>query len=133
MPESLADLEQRRAELVRELSHLQDLRPGSISGIVRRCGKPSCHCAQPDDPGHGPTLRMTYKLDGKTISEALPTPAAIRKAEREINEFRKYEQLSRSFVEINVKICQRRPMDEAEPAAQEKKRHRPSRKKWRGK
>lgn len=132
MPESLVDLERWRAELLRELSHLQDLRPGSISGIVRRCGKPTCHCAQPDDPGHGPTLRMTYKLDGKTISEALPTPATIRKAEREIKEFRKYERLSRSFVETNVKICQRRPSEEAEPA-QEKKRRRPSRKKSRGK
>ena len=48
MLESLADLEQRRAELVRELSNLQDLRPGSISGIVRRRGKPTCHCAQTD-------------------------------------------------------------------------------------
>jgi uncharacterized protein DUF6788 len=133
MPESLADLEQRRAKLVRELSHLQDLRPGSISGIVRRCGKPTCRCAQPDDPGHGPTLRMTYKLDGKTISEALPTSAAVRKAEHEINEFRKYEQLSRSFVETNVKICQRRPIQEAEPSAREKKGRRPSRKKSRGK
>jgi hypothetical protein len=133
MPESLADLEQRRAVLLRELSRLQDLRPGSISGIVRRCGKPTCHCAQPDDPGHGPTWRMTYKLEGKTRSEALPTPAAVRKAEREINEFRKYEQLSRSFVETSVKICQRRPIEEAEPSAQEKKRRRPSSKKSRGK
>jgi Family of unknown function (DUF6788) len=72
MPESLTELERRRGELLRELSRLQDLRPGSISGIVRRCGKPTCHCAQPDDPGHGPTLRMTYKLDGKTVSEACP-------------------------------------------------------------
>jgi hypothetical protein len=69
---------------------------------------------------------MTYKLDGKTISEALPTPAAVRKAEREINEFRKYEQLSRSFVETNAKICQCRPVEEAEPSAQEKKRQKRS-------
>lgn len=133
MPESLPDLEQRRAELLREMSRLQDLRPGSISGVVRRCGKPTCHCAQPDDPGHGPTLRMTYKLNGKTISEALPTPAAVRKAEREINEFRKYERLSRSFVEANMKICQRRPREEAEPSLQEKKRRGPSRKRSRAK
>jgi hypothetical protein len=63
----------------------------------------------------------------------LPTPAAVGKAEREINEFRKYEQLSRSFVETNVKICQRRPIEEAEPSAQEKKRRRPSRKRSRRK
>ena len=54
---------------------------------------------------------MTYKLDGKTISEGLPTLAAVRQAERKINEFRKYEQWSRSFVETNVKICQHRPIE----------------------
>ncbi|MBV8906437.1 MAG: hypothetical protein JOZ22_22585 [Acidobacteriia bacterium] len=133
MVDSLADLEQRRTELLQAFSELQDLRPGCISGILRRCGKPTCHCAQPDDPGHGPTLRMTYKRDGKTISEALPSPAAVRKAEREINEFRKYEALSRSFVETNVKICQRRPLEEAGSPAQEKKRRRPSSRRSRGK
>jgi hypothetical protein len=87
-PTSLTDLEQQRSELVLEFARLKDLRPGSVTGIVRRCGKPTCHCAQPDDPGHGPTLRLTYKVEGKTVSEALPTPAAVRKAEQEIAEFR---------------------------------------------
>ena len=87
-PTSLTDLEQQRSELVLEFAQLKDLRPGSVTRIVRRCGKPTCHCAQPDDPGHGPTLRLTYKVEGKTVSEALPTPAAVRKAEQEIAEFR---------------------------------------------
>ena len=98
MPQSLSELEQRRSRLVSQLAQLGDLRPGSVTGMVRRCGKPTCHCAQPDDPGHGPTLRLTYKLQGKTISEALPTPAAVRKAEHEIAEFRKFQELSRSFL-----------------------------------
>src|ERR1700735_5212246 len=89
MPLSLAQLEQEKRDLLRTLSKLGDLRPGSITGIVRRCGKPTCHCAQPDDPGHGPNLRLTFKVQGKTISEALPIPLAVRKAEREIAEFSK--------------------------------------------
>ena len=101
--------------------------------MVRRCGKPTCHCAQPDDPGHGPTLRLTYKVEGKTISEALPTPAAVRKAEHEIAEFRKYQELRRAFVEINEKICRLRPVEQAPPSAQEKKRPKRSTKKSLGK
>jgi len=65
-----------------EHEHLQDMRPGSIVGAVSRCGKPTCHCAQLDDPGHGPSLRLTYKWRGKTVTEALPSPAAVRKAEQ---------------------------------------------------
>jgi hypothetical protein len=121
MPQSVADLEQRRAKLIAEMSRLHDLRPGCISGIVRRCGKPSCHCSKAGDPGHGPTLRLTYKAEGKTISEALPTPAAVRKAEREIGEFRRYQQLHRDFIEVNEKICQLRPLEDS-LTPQEKKR-----------
>jgi len=121
LPPSLTDLEQQRSQLGMQLARLGDLRPGSVTGIVRRCGKPTCHCAQPDDPGHGPTLRLTYKVQGKTISEALPTPSLVRKAEQEIAEFRKYQELSRAFVEVNEKICRLRPVEDL-PARQEKKR-----------
>jgi len=81
--------------------------------MVRRCGKPTCHCSHPDDPGHGPTLRLTYKVQGKTISEALSTSAAVKKAEQEIAEFRKYQELNRAFVEVNEKICRLRPWKRA--------------------
>jgi hypothetical protein len=132
LPKSLPDLDQHRFHLLRQFANLCDLRPGSVTGIVRRCGKPTCHCAQPDDPGHGPTLRLTYKVQGKTISEALPTPAAVRKAEREITEFRKFQELSRAFVEINEEICRVRPVaDTLSP--EEKKRPKRSSKKSRAK
>src|SRR6516165_9604854 len=101
MSKSIADLEVERVRLISEMAALQDLRPGCVTGIVRRCGKPTCHRSKPGDPGHGPTLRLTYKAEGKTISEALSTPAALRKAELEIGEFRKYQQISRDFVEVN--------------------------------
>lgn len=135
MPHSLSELEQQRSLLTVQLSQLRDLRPGSVTGIVRRCGKPTCHCAQPDHPGHGPTLRLTYKVQGKTISEALPTPASVRKAEREIGEFRKFQELSRSFLEVNEKICRLRPVEE-QPLSQRvsrKKRRTPSNRKSREK
>jgi hypothetical protein len=128
MPPSLAQLEQEKRQLLQALSQLGDLRPGSITGIVRRCGKPTCHCAQPDDPGHGPNLRLTYKAKGKTISEALPTPIAVRKAELEIAEFRKFQQLSHAFLQVNERLCRLRPVEET-LTAQEKKRPRRSSKK----
>jgi hypothetical protein len=133
MPPSLSELEQQRSLLMAQLSRLGDLRPGSVTGIVRRCGKPTCHCAQPDDPGHGPTLRLTYKVQGKTISEALPTPASVRKAEREIGEFRRFQELSRSFLDVNEKICRLRPLEEQTLSEQVKKRPTPSKRKSRAK
>ena len=132
MPHSLPDLESRRTDLLGSLSSLGDLRPGSIVGAIRRCGKPTCHCAQPDDPGHGPSLRLTHKRNGKTITEALSTPAAVRKAEREVAEFRKFQAVSHEFVEVNEKICRLRPIEDAAAATQEKKRRTRSKRKSSG-
>ncbi len=113
-------------EVAHALASLKDMRPGSVVGAVFRCGKASCHCARPEDPGHGPSLRLTYKWHGKTVTEALPTPAAVRKAEREIAEFREYQRLGRDLVEVNAKICRLRPVEEPPQDEQEKKRQKPS-------
>ncbi len=134
MPDPLSVLEAQRRSLLQQISQLGDFRSGSITATRGRCGNPRCHCHQPGDRGHGPTLRLTSKVRGKTVTESFPTPAAQRKAEREIAEFRKYQQRSRAFVEVNEKICCQRPIpEEAEAAEQEKKRPKPFSGKWRRK
>ena len=128
MSTSLADLEARRRNVLATLAALHDMRPGSIVGAVRRCGKPTCHCAQPKDPGHGPSLRITYKRHGKTVTEALPTSAAVRKAEQEIAEFRKFQQLSEELVEVSEQLCRLRPVEETLTQQEKKRRKRSSKK-----
>lgn len=126
MPQILPALEGERARLLEGVSKLGDFRSGSITSVVRRCGKPNCHCARPQDAGHGPDFRLTYKVKGKTRTESLPTPAARHKAEREVAEFRKFQQLSRALVETNSAICRLRPVEEKPETEQEKKRRQPS-------
>jgi hypothetical protein len=121
MPDSLQDLESRRADLVKQIAGLGDLRSGSISDTSGRCGKPNCRCHKPGNPVHGPNPRLTYKDQGKTVTESLPLPPLGKKAEREIAEFRHFEQLIRAFIEVNAKICRARSAEE-KPASQEKKR-----------
>jgi hypothetical protein len=120
MPDSLRDLESRRANLIKQIASLGDLRSGSISDTSGRCGKPNCRCHQPGGPPHGPNSRLTYKVQGKTVTESLPTPAAQKKVEREIAEFRHFEQLVRAFIEVNTQICRARSVAE-EPVSQGKK------------
>ena len=133
MTHSLADFEQRRQAIAQQVAQLGDLRAGSITSTSGRCGKTSCRCHQPGQPVHGPNLRLTYKVDGKTVSESLPTPAAIHKAEREVAEFRRFQQLTREFVETNAEICQLRPIEDEPQTDQEKKRQRRSARKSRAK
>ena len=93
MPQSLLELEEERSQILGRFTTLGDLRPGSISAVTRRCGKPSCHCAKPNDPGHDPQVRLTRKVEGKTVAESFPSPAAWRKAQAEIDE---YHQIGRA-------------------------------------
>jgi hypothetical protein len=128
MPDSLLELEKRRSEVLAEISALGDFRPGSISATGGRCGTPSCHCHKPDDPGHGPNFRLTYKADGKTVTESFPSPAAQRKAEREIAAFRTYQELSRTLIETNENICRARPVEYTLTPQEKKRRKQFSRK-----
>src|SRR5260370_33495222 len=105
MPESLSALEQQRTSLLEKISQLGDLRPGSITGTAGRCGNPTCHCHQPNDPGHAPHPRLTYKSEGKTVTESFPSPAAQRKVEREIGAFRADQRLTRSYVGAEEQLC----------------------------
>ena len=124
MPDTLKVLESQRSRLLAEFLQLDDLRPGSITAVVRRCGKPSCHCARPNDPGHDPQFRLTRRVAGKSVTESFPSPAALRKAQQEVAEFHRFRKLGEDLVSLNEKICALRPV-QAEPdgwTEQKKKR-----------
>ena len=131
--ESLESLEQQRINITNQIAALGDLRSGSITSTTGRCGKSNCHCHQPKDPGHGPNPRLTYKVEGKTVTESLADQLAIRKAEREIAEFRKLQDLHKKLIEVNAQICQMRPSEPDRLSPEEKKRRKRSNKKSRAK
>lgn len=124
MPDSLPTLEAERSQILRQIATLGDLRPGSICAVSRRCGKPTCHCAKPKDPGHDPQLRLTYKLSGKTVAESFASPAAFHKAQVEIHEHQRFQKLCADLVVVNQKICRLRPVEKSAEkwSAEEKKR-----------
>ena len=128
MPDSLSTLEQQRADILMRILQLGDFRSGSISAIKGRCGKPNCHCHQPGQPGHGPNFRLTRKVNGKTISESFSSPGELRKAQREVEAFHRFRQLSQDLLEVNEKICRARPLEDT-LTPEEKKRSKRSAKK----
>jgi hypothetical protein len=73
-------------------------------------------------------LRLTHKVGGKTVTEALPTPAAVGKAEQEIAEFRHYRQLSHEFVEVSERVCRARPVAEMLSPGERRRRKQSARK-----
>jgi uncharacterized protein DUF6788 len=132
LAESLAALEQQRSSILTKIVELGDFRSGSVTAINGRCGKPNCHCHQPGQPGHGPNFRLTRKVKGKTVSESFSSAAELRKAQREVEAFHRFRQLSQELLEVNENICQARPVEDA-LSPEEKKRRKQSSKRSRAK
>ena len=112
MPEPLDTLEQKRSSILMQILKLGDFRSGSITAINGRCGKPNCRCHQPKQPGHGPNFRLTRKVDGKTVSESFSSATELRKAQREVEAFHRFRQLSQELLEVNEIICRARPVED---------------------
>jgi hypothetical protein len=133
MPDSLLDLEGRRAAVQSQIAQLGDMRSGSITATGGRCGNPNCHCHLAGDPGHGPYYRLTRKVNGKTLTETFPSAASLSKAQREVAERQRFRNLSDQLLDVNEQICQLRPVEDTSPSAQEKKRRKRSKRKSRAK
>ena len=122
MSVSLVELEGRRTAIQSQLAQLGDMRSGSITGTGGHCGNPNCHCHRDEDPGHGPYYRLTRKVDGKTVTETLSSPASLAKAEREVAEYHRFRELGSQLLDVNEQICGLRPVAESRLSAQGKKR-----------
>ena len=62
------------------------------------------------------------------MTEALPTPAAVRKAGQEIADFRSYQKLGHELVEVSEQICRLRPVEETLTLEEKKRPKRSTRK-----
>ena len=101
---SLSSLLLERERLQREISSLPDLRQGSLATAYRRCGKPTCHCAREEDPGHGPVYLLTRSVNKKTVTRNIPRDK-LDTVKDQLTTFHRYQELSRELVNVSGQIC----------------------------
>jgi hypothetical protein len=106
----LTELQTRRARLREDLSAVGDFRPGSLSAVMRRCGKANCACADPAHPGHGPQHLLTKKVDGKTVTVHLRPGPELAKARVEVDNYKRFKQMVDELIDVNEAICRARPL-----------------------
>lgn len=67
----------KKASLIRALlAATRSMVQGGLSETSRRCGKPTCQCAQAAAFRHGPHLYLTYREDGASRSLYVPPEEA---------------------------------------------------------
>jgi hypothetical protein len=120
---SVQALRAKRDQLVTSLARVDDLRPGFLTARFRKCGKPTCHCAQKDSPGHGPSFSLTHRIAGKTVTQVIPQGPAVERAKAQIAEYHRFKNLVRELILVSEQICSAQVRDgEAFPGSEAKKK-----------
>lgn len=99
------DLLARRDQLCHALATIGDLRPGSLKPRYRKCGKPNCHCARPEDPGHGPKWVLSRLVKGRMRTWAIPDQA-VQRTQRQVEQCRRLRRLTRELIEVSGRLCE---------------------------
>ena len=105
MTTPLKALREKRDQLTANLAHIDDLRPGFLTARFRKCGKPNCHCAQKDSPGHGPSYSLTHASGGKTITQVIPQGPAVERTRAQIAEYRRFRKLVQELIVVSEQLC----------------------------
>jgi hypothetical protein len=120
---SVKALHEKREQLKADLAQINDLRPGSLTARFRKCGKPNCHCAQKDSPGHGPSYSLTHASAGKTITQVIPQGPAVDRTRAQIAEYRRFRQLVQELIAVSEQLCNAQlQQPEASEAEESKKK-----------
>jgi hypothetical protein len=98
-------LQEKREQLKAGLAQVNDLRRGSLTARFRKCGKPNCHCAEKDSPGHGPCYSLTHARGGKTITQVIPSGPAVDRTREQIAEYRRFRKLVQELIAVSEQLC----------------------------
>ena len=92
----------RKFDVLRRFALPVDLLPGTLTESYTRCGKPTCHCADPDDRGHV-AWTLTFMSDGKRRVERISREWAEAVAAR-VHAGREFQDAVREIFTANAEL-----------------------------
>jgi len=99
----IKSLERKRTRLLENMLRAVPMLRGNFGSVYCRCGKPSCRCADPKNPGHL-SLRITWTEQSRPRTKAIPqkdvlwiqqVTEAYRQFRRQRQEVRKVQEALR--------------------------------------
>lgn len=90
----------RRGRLMRSLSALREMLPGSFVERRRRCGKPTCRCADGQQLHH--EFLLSVRFEGKPRTFHIPA-AMVESVRRRVSLRNRLRQIADSICELNLR------------------------------
>ncbi len=78
-----------------------------MSYRYQRCGKPSCHCQEADDPGHGPYYVLQSSSGGRPTTRSIPA-AQANTVRAQTEQYGRLRRLHRELIEVSERQCEAR-------------------------
>ena len=101
---TLQELQDHAHELINQLADLEPFRQGSLTARYHTCGKTYCHCAQENDPGHGPYWTLSRAIKGKNVAKTIKSDL-VESTKQQIARFHEFQQIVEQLKEVNIRIC----------------------------
>jgi hypothetical protein len=95
-------LRQRKHKVMRRFQLPGELLPGCLTQTHRRCGRPTCHCAAEQDPGH-PIWFLTFMSGGKRRVERIPADWA-EEVGRQVDAGRALQEAIKDMLSANAEL-----------------------------
>jgi len=91
-------LERKRAEILDQLLSDTPLLAGSLSLVMRRCGKANCHCAR--RPAH-PVWVLSTRRKGKASCQVIRR-ADVEKTDERVRVYKKFKAALKRLSEVEI-------------------------------
>ena len=101
-----AQLRRRRGQLLRKLPPLDSVLRGSLIERYKRCGNPSCKCAQ--GPGHGPKYYLSVSYPGRSPQMDYIPQADYARVSKLMANHAQAREILEEISEINHELLRRR-------------------------
>lgn len=103
----LAQLRQARADLLRHIQSIEEMRRGSVTRQFLRAKRPEAE----EDVFLGPYPLFTCKKNGRTFGRRLHDLEEVRKIERQVENYHAFRRLCSQLVDVSEAICQEKDRD----------------------
>ena len=99
-------LRRRRRQLLRKLPPLDSILRGSLVERYKRCGNPSCKCA--NGAGHGPKFYLSVSYPGRAPQMDYVPQADYAQVSERVANYAQVREILEEISEINHELLRRR-------------------------